>query len=72
VLRPDRAPDNRTTQLFDAWEQRQELEAKRVIYVGVTRARRFVMLALPTAFGDRCIRILQNGAVPFERVAIAP
>jgi DNA helicase-2/ATP-dependent DNA helicase PcrA len=72
VLRPNRAPDNRTTQLFDAWEQRNELEAKRVIYVGVTRARKFVMLAVPTAFGDRCVGILQKSGVPFERVAIAP
>ena len=72
VLRPDRAPDNWTTQLFNAWEQRQELEAKRVIYVGITRARRFVMLAMPTAFGDRCVGILQHGGVPFECVAIAP
>lgn len=72
VLRPNRAPDNRATQLFEAWEQRHELEAKRVIYVGVTRARRFVMLALPTAFGDRCVGILQHGGVPFERIAIAP
>ena len=72
VLRPDRAPDNRTTQLFDAWEHRQELEAKRVIYVGVTRARRFVMLALPSEFGDRCAAILQQAGVPFERVEILP
>jgi len=72
VLRPDRAPDYRTSRLLDAWEHRQELEAKRVIYVGVTRARRFVMLALPTAFGDQCVRILRHSGVPIERVAIVP
>lgn len=68
VLKPDRAPDNHTTRLFDAWSNRTELEAKRVIYVGITRAKRFVLLAVPKAFVDRCIAILKSGKVPCECV----
>jgi hypothetical protein len=72
VIRPNRAPQNYTNQLLDAWEQRVDLEAKRVIYVGVTRARSFVMLAVPTAFGDRCAAILQQNHVEYNRVEIPP
>ena len=70
VFRPDRAPDNHTTLLFDAWNNRADLEAKRVIYVGITRARRFVLLAVPRTFVDRCCAILANGKVPFELVQL--
>jgi hypothetical protein len=70
VFRPDRAPDNHTTLLFDAWNNRADLEAKRVIYVGITRARRFVLLAVPRTFADRCCAILANGKVPFELVQL--
>jgi hypothetical protein len=70
VLKPDRAPENQTTKLFDAWENRTELEAKRVIYVGVTRARRFVLLAVPQPFANRCCAILKSGNVPYELVQL--
>jgi len=70
VLRPDRAQSNRTSELFDAWETRADLEPKRVIYVGVTRARRLVLLAVPEAFGGRCVGILEKGGVPHERVQL--
>lgn len=70
VLKPDRSPDNHTTVLFDAWQNGTELEAKRVIYVGITRARRFVLLAVPQTFADRCIAILDGGKVLYERVQL--
>ena len=49
VIPPDRAPANHTTAFFDSWEGRADSEAKRVVYVAVTRARRLVVLALPSA-----------------------
>lgn len=70
VLQPDRAPDNRTSQLFDAWERGTELEAKRVIYVGVTRAKRFLMLAVPELFVERCLSILDSAQVASERLQL--
>lgn len=70
VIRPDRAPENYTSALFDAWENRKDLEAKRVIYVGITRAKRFLMIAVPEKFTDRCQDILRRGLVPFEYVGL--
>jgi ATP-dependent exoDNAse (exonuclease V) beta subunit len=66
VLPPDRAPDNRTSHLLDAWENRQDDEAKRVIYVGVTRAKKVVMLAVPEVFVARCSALLARSQVPYE------
>jgi hypothetical protein len=70
VIKPDRSPENRTTQLLQAWENRTELEAKRVIYVAVTRAKRLVVLAVPKAVANRCAAILARENVPCERMAL--
>jgi DNA helicase II / ATP-dependent DNA helicase PcrA len=66
VIPPDRAPASHTTELFTAWENGTELEAKRVVYVAVTRARRLVVLAIPSAHLARCQTILQAARVSFE------
>ncbi len=68
VIPPDRAPGNRTAEFFAAWENRAELEAKRVVYVAVTRARLLMMLAVPVAYTPRCRTILESAEVPFELV----
>lgn len=57
----------RTTALIGSWEDRSELEAKRVIYVGATRAEGFLAVAVPREFADRCVAVLQAGNVAFER-----
>lgn len=67
VIPPCRAPLRRTTALFDAWEAGTDLEAKRVIYVGATRAEAMLAIAVPRAFADRCVALLQAGNVAFER-----
>jgi hypothetical protein len=66
VIPPDRAPTNHTMELFTAWENGTELEPKRVVYVGVTRARRLVVLAIPSAHLARCQAILEAARVSFE------
>ncbi|WP_336185071.1 ATP-dependent helicase [Klebsiella grimontii] len=68
VIPPNRAPENRVEALFDSWEARVDTEAKRVLYVGLTRARNFVALAVPNAFAGRCIDLLAAGQVPYTRV----
>ena len=65
VIPPDRGGNNYTAQLFDAWERRANDEAKRVIYVGVTRAQKLVALAVPTGFHGRLTAILEAAGVDF-------
>ncbi len=64
VLPPDRAPGNRTSTLLGEWERRTDSEAKRVVYVGVTRARYLGSLAVPVAHVDKIVAILETAAVP--------
>ncbi len=59
VIPPDRANSSRTDQLFTCWQNRTDDEAKRVIYVGVTRAMKLVAIGIPATFKNRLITILQ-------------
>jgi DNA helicase-2/ATP-dependent DNA helicase PcrA len=65
VIPPDTAGFNRTSELFQVWEARIDNEGKRVIYVGVTRARKLVALALPNSFRERLTSILKNAHVSY-------
>jgi len=65
LLPKDRAPDNLTTHLFNMWERRTDDEAKRVVYVGATRAKKIMLLALPAPFETRITRILTVHSVSF-------
>lgn len=67
VIPPNRAPESRSEALFESWANRTDAEAKRVIYVGVTRARHFSALAVPIAFANRCATLLTDYQVPFSR-----
>lgn len=68
VIPPNRAPENRGESLFEAWETRTDAEAKRVLYVGLTRAQHLGALAVPVAFADRCVAVLAAGQVPHTRM----
>jgi len=67
VIPPNRAPENRVEALFRSWEARTDAEAKRVLYVGLTRARHLSALAVPIDFVDRCAAVLVAGQVPHTR-----
>lgn len=67
VVPPNRAPENRGEALFESWEIRTDAEAKRVLYVGLTRAQHLGALAVPVAFADRCVAVLVAGQVPHTR-----
>lgn len=66
VIPPDRAPHNHTEQLFTAWENQVNDEAKRVAYVAVTRAKKLLAVATPAAYQDRLIAILDGAKVAFD------
>lgn len=67
VIPPNRAPEHRGEALIESWEMRADVEAKRVLYVGVTRAQHLGALAVPVAFADRCVAVLTAGQVPYTR-----
>lgn len=67
VIPPNRAPENRSEALFGSWEARADAEAKRVLYVGLTRAQHLGALAVPVAFANRCVAVLTAGQVPHTR-----
>ena len=66
VLPRDRAPSTDTDDVLTAWEAGAASEAKRVLYVGVTRAEQLCAIAVPDALADRVVKILADNAVPFS------
>ncbi len=65
VIPPNPRGTSRTTQVFDSWERRSDDEAKRVLYVGVTRAKKLLSIAVPTAFKNRLVAILNGAGINF-------
>ena len=59
VIPPDHGEPHWTEQLVTRWESREDHEAKRVIYVGITRAKKLGVIAIPSAFRGRLSGILQ-------------
>jgi len=66
VIPPDRGEPRRTEQLLTTWQNRTDDEAKRVIYVGITRAKKLVVIAVPAAYGDRVRGLLEAAHVNFR------
>ncbi len=67
VIPPDTGDRQRTADLITSWEHGTDEEAKRVIYVGATRARKLLMLAVPESYYDRCCTLLSGKGVAFTR-----
>jgi DNA helicase-2/ATP-dependent DNA helicase PcrA len=65
VIPPDLREPRRTEQLLINWQNRTDDEAKRVIYVGNTRAKRLCVIAVPSAYGDCVRRLLEAAHVNF-------
>lgn len=66
VIPPDHGEPRRTERLFICWENREDHEGKRVIYVGITRAKKLAVLAVPAAFRDRLTAILEAAHVNWQ------
>lgn len=61
---PSRAVDG--SHVLDDWEQGNNTEARRVVYVGASRARQLVALVVPPGRMDQLKRILDRDKVPYE------
>jgi DNA helicase-2/ATP-dependent DNA helicase PcrA len=70
VIPPDLREPRRTEQLLNNWQNRTDDEAKRVIYVAITRAKKLCVVAIPAASGDRLRRILEAAQINFHVQAI--
>jgi hypothetical protein len=70
VIPPDSQGFTRTEQFVHAWENRVDAEAKRVVYVGLTRARRLAVLAVPEAVRARVTRILDAANAHYQAHAL--
>jgi DNA helicase II / ATP-dependent DNA helicase PcrA len=63
VIPPDIREPRRTEQLLTTWQNRADNEPKRVIYVGITRAKKLGVVAIPAAFADRVNGLLEVAQV---------
>jgi DNA helicase-2/ATP-dependent DNA helicase PcrA len=66
VIPPDLREPRRTEHLFTMWQNRTDDEAKRVIYVGITRAKKLGVIAAPATFNDRLTAILGAAHANFQ------
>ncbi len=64
VIPPDDQSE-RTTRLCRAWRDDLDDEARRVLYVAATRARRVVVVAVPHSFRAACETALRTFNVPY-------
>ena len=67
VVPPDRGEPHRTDHLLACWQSREDDEGKRVIYVGITRAKQLAVIAIPAACQER-LRGILNAAGAIWRV----
>jgi DNA helicase-2/ATP-dependent DNA helicase PcrA len=63
LVLPDRGAD--TESLLGAWKTKAESEPKRVVYVGVTRARKSISLGIAAKHSHALTEILHLNGVPF-------
>jgi superfamily I DNA/RNA helicase len=66
VIPPDSRDLRRTEQLFVSWSDRTDDEAKRVIYVAITRAKKLGAVAIPSAYRDRLSAILEANQTDWQ------
>ncbi len=62
----------RVDELMTAWEQRRDVEAKRVAYVAMTRAKQLLGIAIPSRATDRLLRILKEHKVDHQVHSVSP
>lgn len=63
---PPKSPKKPSDVTISHWQNKTDSEAKRVLYVGATRARQYLTVAVPQAELERISSILDKGNVPYE------
>lgn len=66
VISRDRGQSKQTADLLEAWRLHEDTEARRVLYVGVTRAKRLCAVAVHISAASTVEQILEDASVPFE------
>ncbi|MDR2374130.1 MAG: ATP-binding domain-containing protein [Bifidobacteriaceae bacterium] len=64
VALPSKARGGR--HVLDDWQNGENTEARRVLYVGVSRAKKLVVLVVSPSGEEQLTSILQSRGVPFE------
>lgn len=52
--------------ILELWKSQETSEARRVLYVGASRARRLLVLATPPRHVDSLVEIMETNAIPVE------
>lgn len=52
--------------VLNDWEQGANTEARRVLYVGVSRARLLVVFVVPPGRKDQLLKILDRDGIPYQ------
>ena len=60
IIPPDWGGLRRTAHLFECWERCEDDEAKRVLYVAITRAKKLAAIAIPSALRSRLLSIVKE------------
>lgn len=58
------ATSSEATHVFDDWETGQNSEQRRVLYLGASRARKLLVLVVPTTRHTQLVGILSKASVP--------
>lgn len=66
VLPQDLRTDSAKQHVLDHWDQGKASEARRVLYVGASRAQTMLILAVHTDHANRVAGLLKRDGVPYD------
>lgn len=72
VLPQDLRTDSAKQHVLDHWDQGIASEARRVLYVGASRAQTLLILAVHTEHTNRVAELLKRDGVPYDRQLLYP
>ncbi|KZM71752.1 hypothetical protein AWN90_03360 [Nocardia terpenica] len=70
LLEIEDSPKGNREHILDLWRSPDTSEAKRVLYVGASRARRLLVLATPLRHLETLRAILEGAQLPVEYIEV--